>query len=424
MLALCLSTGDSLTNDMDARSGTTLLFGFLGSKETTVYRLPPGAAPPLSPPAPLHFKFLPSYDSPTRALRFFPSPPPSMKNKTVTLADIARAAGVSRMTVSLALRNDPRSSSVTRERIQAIAHQLDYAPDARLASWMTRIRETTSRDLVTVAWINASSEQNAWRRYSYLTPYLEGAGKRCARLGYKLEEFWLQSRSMTSARLSKILYSRGIKGVIIAPPHDGLGLGHVKLDWQHFACVSFEEKVLRAPQIHRIAQDWFYNMTLALKILRRGGYRRIGVFIGGQAERRSSHTLRAAVEYFQQRIPAKERLPLLINTEPGVPKPEISAWLQKHCPDVVVGLQSELVEVVRAAGFRVPSQVGVVHLALEDDCADWAGVWACKREIGAMAADAVIARMQKYDYGVPEVRSDTLVPGRWQLGKTLLLPKR
>lgn len=354
-----------------------------------------------------------------------PSPQPSSqdKAKAVALADIARAAGVSRMTVSLALRNDPRTAAATRERIQNIAKQLGYAPDSRLASWMTQIRETASRDLVTIAWLNASSEQDAWRRYRYLSPYLEGAQKRCAQLGYKLEEFWLQSRGMSSARLSKILYSRGIKGVIITPPHDGLGLGQVKLDWQHFACVSFEEKALRAPQIPRVAQDWFYNMTLALKILRRGGYRRIGVFIGGQAERRSSHTLRAAVEYFHQRVPAKERLPLLINTEPGIPETEISQWLQKHRPDVVVGLQSELVDAARAAGFRVPSEVGIVHLALEDDCADWAGVWACKREIGALAADAVIARMQKHDCGVPEIRSDTLVPGRWKPGKTLILPK-
>ncbi|MDR1279726.1 MAG: LacI family transcriptional regulator [Opitutaceae bacterium] len=345
------------------------------------------------------------------------------RNSPVTLADIARAARVSRMTVSLALRNDPRAAAVTRERIRIVARQLGYAPDARLATWMTRIRETTSRSPVTIAWLNASTKQGAWRRYSYLTPYLEGAEKRCTQLGYKLEEFWLQSRGMTSVRLSEILYTRGINGVIIAPPHDGLGLGHVKLDWQHFACVSFEEKVLCAPQIHRVAQDWFYNMTLALKILRRGGYRRIGVYLEGQAERRSSHALRAAVNYFQQRIPSGEHVPLFINKHPGIMRDSLAAWMRQHRPDAVIGQHSELVAAVSAAGFRVPRQVGVVHLALEDDCADWTGVWACKREIGAMAADAVIARMQKHDYGVPEIRSATLVPGRWQPGKTLLLPK-
>lgn len=349
-----------------------------------------------------------------------------MKKKTakgVSLAEIAREANVSRMAVSLALRNQPRVSAETRERILSIAKKLGYTPDARLASWMTSIRETRTRDLLPVAWLNSSSEEAAWRTHSYLTPYREGAEKRCTDLGYRIEEFWLRKPGMTSARLSKILYNRGIHGVILAPPHDGLGMGRVKLDWQHFSCASFEEKVLLAPQIHRVAQDWFYNTTLALKLLRRLGYRRIGVYLGGQLERRSSHASRAAVNYFHLRIPPAERTPLMINMEPSVRLDQFSAWMKRVKPDVVVGQQSELLEAVRASGFRVPEEVGVVHTALEDDCADWAGVWARKREIGAMAADVVIARLQKNDFGLPYVRSNTLIPGQWHPGKTLLEPK-
>lgn len=228
---------------------------------------------------------------------------------------------------------------------------------------------------------------------------------------------------MTTARLSKILFHRGIRGVIISPPHDGLGLGHVRLDWDNFACASFEEKVLNAPTIPRVAQDWFYNMMLALKMLRRYGYSRIGVHLEGQAERRSSHMARAAVHYFQKRIPLAERVPVKINRLPGIDLKEFSGWVHRVKPDVIIGQHGELVSAVERSGYRVPEQIGVVHLALEDDCKDWAGVWACKREIGEMAADAVIGKLQKHDYGLPLIRSDTLIPGRWHKGRTLLLPK-
>lgn len=343
--------------------------------------------------------------------------------KAVSLAEIAREAGVSRMAVSLALRNQPRVSKETRERVLSIAKKLGYKPDARLASWMTLVHDTARRELLPIAWINSSTEEDAWRRHRYLTPYFEGARNRCEQLGYRLEEFWLREPGMTNQRMSRILYSRGIQGVILAPPHDGLGMGHVRLDWQHFACAGFEEKVLSAPQIPRVAQDWFYNMTLALKLLRRSGYRRIGLLLPGQADRRSAHMTRAAAHYFHLHIPETERVPVLINRDPSAHGRDILRWIKKTRPDVVVGQNGELVDVIVEAGYRVPEDIGVVHLALEDDCADWAGVWACKREIGALTADMVVARLQKNDFGLPAVRSDTLIPGRWSPGRTLLEPK-
>ncbi|MCL3777594.1 MULTISPECIES: LacI family DNA-binding transcriptional regulator [unclassified Actinomyces] len=52
----------------------------------------------------------------------------------VTQADVARAAGVSRGLVSLALNGSPSVASSTRERILATAEQLGYRPNATAAS--------------------------------------------------------------------------------------------------------------------------------------------------------------------------------------------------------------------------------------------------------------------------------------------------
>lgn len=46
-----------------------------------------------------------------------------------TMADVARAAGLSRFTVSRALNGDPAVRPATRERVLAVCRKLDYAPN-------------------------------------------------------------------------------------------------------------------------------------------------------------------------------------------------------------------------------------------------------------------------------------------------------
>ena len=51
-----------------------------------------------------------------------------MKDKATSF-DIAYMAGVSQSTVSRALRNSPQVNKETREKVQAIARQLNYKVD-------------------------------------------------------------------------------------------------------------------------------------------------------------------------------------------------------------------------------------------------------------------------------------------------------
>ncbi len=62
--------------------------------------------------------------------------------------------------------------------------------------------------------------------------------------------------------------------MIVAPPHRR-HIIHLRLNWRHFAAISFE-KALVVPHLFQVAQDSYYNLMLALKMPRRFGYRRIG----------------------------------------------------------------------------------------------------------------------------------------------------
>ena len=59
----------------------------------------------------------------------------------VTMRDVARAAGVSRMTVSRALKKDSPISSATRERILKVVRDMNYVPDQMAGSPTTKRSE-------------------------------------------------------------------------------------------------------------------------------------------------------------------------------------------------------------------------------------------------------------------------------------------
>jgi len=59
-------------------------------------------------------------------------------NNPVTMEDVAKAAGVSRMTVSRAMRSDGNVSDSTRERILKIVRKMNYVPDQMAGSLSTK----------------------------------------------------------------------------------------------------------------------------------------------------------------------------------------------------------------------------------------------------------------------------------------------
>ena len=78
-----------------------------------------------------------------------PRPQPPAKIR-VGLREVAAAAKVSVMTVSLALRDNPRISATTRERVKRLAAELGYHPDPELSRLMNHLRVSrTARALDT-----------------------------------------------------------------------------------------------------------------------------------------------------------------------------------------------------------------------------------------------------------------------------------
>src|SRR5262245_23825392 len=63
-----------------------------------------------------------------------------MKDKVSNIREVARAAGVSRSTVSLVLNNSPVPAQETRVRVLNAANELNYRPDAIFRAALQRRR--------------------------------------------------------------------------------------------------------------------------------------------------------------------------------------------------------------------------------------------------------------------------------------------
>jgi DNA-binding LacI/PurR family transcriptional regulator len=70
---------------------------------------------------------------------------------TVSIKDIARVAGVSHSTVSRALSNSPLVSQATRVRIQGLAREMGYSPDAQARSLVSGRTQTLGVVVTTIS---------------------------------------------------------------------------------------------------------------------------------------------------------------------------------------------------------------------------------------------------------------------------------
>jgi LacI family transcriptional regulator len=341
------------------------------------------------------------------------------KSKIPSLGDVARQAGISRTAAGYALQNRPGVSAETRQRVVQIAQELGYMPDARMTAWMSRVRENKTKDLIPIAWLNTTPEKNAWGKYKFHTPFLEGAKERCLQLGYQLDEIWTRQPGMTMRRTAQILYQRGIEGVIVTYP-----ARHLQLDWNHLAVIALGGALL-APRLHRVMADDNFNLLLALKMLKRFGYRRIGICLQHFVDSLSQHVFRSIAHDFLSTIPKSDQVPPLFYVQEDVVwEKQLATWLRRYRPDAIIGYDSKLLTWIQATGARVPEDVGIVNLAIDDDILDWAGIYSHRYRIGRTAVEQVVSLIQNRQFGVPDSPFTLLIPGEWRPGRTLLTPSR
>jgi DNA-binding LacI/PurR family transcriptional regulator len=335
--------------------------------------------------------------------------------KRITLREIANSAGVSVMTVSLALRDQGRLSSAMRRKVKRLAAKLKYRPDPALSALMTyRHERQTVRDYRTLAFVTNFPTADGWKREVFTNMYFKGACDRALELGYKVDPFWMSQPGMTPQRTAQILESRGIKGLLIAPVP--AKIGSVTLDWNRFCAVSLCRN-LASPHINVVDHNHYQSMTMTYHELRKRGYSRIGYAITDYSEEIAGRLWLATCFMEQNRRGRNEAA-----VEPFVSRrwelKDFAAWLKRTRPDVVVSPHIKVHSWLADLGLEMPRDIGFVWLEVEPE-RGIAGVWQHFENVGIAAVDLLHLELMRSAYGVPSVRQTIGIDGTWYEGKTL-----
>ena len=342
-------------------------------------------------------------------------PDSSPTEKRPPLRQIADMLGVSKMTVSRALREGTSVDAALRARIQQTAREIGYQPDTRISQVMSAIRKSKFpqyRETLALIW----THKQAVRDTSFHDEILSGAKLQAEQLGYKLDEFRMSDQAMSGRALSHILYARGIRGALIAPPGHERSHPHIWLDWKKICAVMIGRSFANHG-IARVQPDHHYACMLAVRRLKRLRYRRIGLVLSRAFDEKTGHIVRSAFMGFHP-LGYKEADKLVFIHE----QPDSSAlkkWIAQAKPDVVVAHFENSFprrEHLVGPGGR---NVDVVALNWNRKQPSVAGVNLQVPRIGEAAVDLLVLRMQRNIFGLEEVAPIVQVPGSWMDGPSI-----
>ncbi len=349
--------------------------------------------------------------------------------KRITMADVARQAGVHPTTVSLALRQHPSIPPATRQRIQALAAELGYRPDPALSALMAYRRGARGHgEAPPLAYLTHWDTRWGWKPYYAHAQFHEGATSKAHELGYNVEHFWLGEPGLSHQRLSDILFARGITGILVSShlPGNDRPLG---LDWAKFSAVKIDY-FPHEPELHNVTNDQRTITQLAMRHIMAAGYRRIGLVMPRWWDDFADLAWSSGFLAEQQRLAPEEQIPILFFTSQEsqvgangewqylVPPSELSAWINRYRPEVLLSTAPFVQAPLRQLGISVPRDIAFADFYLVPD-GHTAGVRHNCSRVGALATEILVGQLQQNTFGIPEFPTCTLVEGTWFAGETL-----
>lgn len=339
-----------------------------------------------------------------------------MTNKRrVTLAEIAKAAGVHKSTVSLALRGDPRIGTETRERIARTAAELGHQPDTYLSHLMSYLRDANKTEKnEAIAYLRFESHPDEdLNKIPFFREFRLGVKNEILRLGYAFDEFFLKDYGFNLSRLSDVLYNRGIRGVVVLPTS---GLQEVKdFDWNKFAAITLGFR-LHAPLLHRVVCDQVEIVRMALEQLVKLGYTRpFLAFPAGRdvhVENRWSISFNGFVRRFKKLKKG--------TVYKGDADETFAEYLKKSKSDCILALNYSYAQFLLDKGFSLPDDYGFVLLDKDAGPETAIGIDQQPRYLGRLAAGQLSGLIDRNELGLPRHPFTLMIHPIWKAGSTTM----
>jgi DNA-binding LacI/PurR family transcriptional regulator len=182
--------------------------------------------------------------------------------KRLTLVDVARQAGVSSATVSLALNNSPLVRPATRNHILAVAERIGYTRNA------TARRLATNRsDCLCVVFAVSSADPFYW-------DVMRGIMETAERYGYRLSTSTPATRTIVNSPDLPRIDPMDTDGILALNWHDRYVVRH--LVGFGVPCVLVDASGDH-PDVHAVDNDDYAGVSQGVRYLISLGHRRIGL---------------------------------------------------------------------------------------------------------------------------------------------------
>jgi LacI family transcriptional regulator len=337
-----------------------------------------------------------------------------------TLKDIARELGYSKNTISLGLRGSSQIPAATIKRIKAAADRMGYRPNAIVSQLMAQLRSArTSRLQAKLALVNANLDPDAFQNHPTIPIYVEGCEKRAAGLGYDFDRFWLHDPELTAERWLRILTARGIKGLVMVGLMDTNHLpANLEPVWRKMPCVVTGVRT-RDPALSYCCVDHYNLALIAFERALTLGYKRPGLVLDDVIDSLVERRFSAGYLTGQRMLPKGQQIPVFGDVTGAGRAEMFRQWLDRHKPDVVFSLYNSVMAWLKAAGRKIPEDIGVIQLEWRSSRPDIAGMHQHNLITGEAAVDMVVSQIHNNEPGVQEFPRATLIGATWMEGPTV-----
>lgn len=339
-----------------------------------------------------------------------------MKKKRINIFDVAKKAGVSKSTVSLAMKGSPLLRRKTLLHVQSIAREMGYRPNmifSIMGSGNKRKKNQANRLMIAFLHDNPGPNSREPSDFRFLPQIARD-------YGYGIDVFNLFNFK-SAEQLEKILYHRGYAAVIIGRIINPKSVAY-SLELKNFSVVS-NTNTLWNNNFHRVSGDVFKAVQISWDKTYNAGYRKIGAAILKHNPEVPDDQLRLAAVLERQNHYAGqiEKIPPYLGKS-GDNKAFLE-WFHEYKPDAVIGFHIGQYYILKEnIPAKIFNQIGFASLIVQTND-KWArpisGVIHQEKEVAQVTIFILDQEIRNRIQGKPQnVMHISLFP-KWHKGKTL-----
>lgn len=276
-----------------------------------------------------------------------------MKNQSVTIKDIAKVLGISKSTVSRALTEHSDVNPATRERIIALARQLQYQPNAIALNLKQQCTHT----------IGVMIPETA---NSFFSKVVSGIQKTANLAGYHVMVCQSNECYTTEKNTLHSLLATRVDGLLISISRETENTDHFQTMLQKKIPVVFFDRICEHLNTSQVFTDNYKIAFEGTEHLIEQGCRKIA-FIGGPkylyTSRKRFEGYRDALQKYSVNLNSDYLLHTSLKPE------DIEAFTRhlinlKEAPDAIFAandtLAIEMMHVIKKHGLKVPQDIAVL----------------------------------------------------------------